>query len=79
MTKSKYLDGINDLLADSGFARYEHSLYMNVAATALILGVNAQQVSKIMQGYPKTKVGKDTRYLKSDVYEAMRNIETLMA
>jgi hypothetical protein len=75
MTKSKYLDEINTLLAGSDFERFKRSPYMNAAATAFVLGVKSKDISKIMQGRPKIDAGEETRYLKSDVYEAMRGSE----
>jgi hypothetical protein len=78
MIKARYIESMGKLLADTKYDRFAGSLYVNVSATSYLLGITQRQVRKIMQDYPKTRIGKDVRYLKADVYDAMTNLQNYM-
>jgi hypothetical protein len=79
MTKRSYLEDMSAMLTGTKHDRFARSVNLNVAATAFVLGVDKDQVKRIMQGYPRVQVGNSILYAKEDVYQAIKEKGVLTA
>ena len=73
-TRAEWMREIESLLTGTKHERFARAKTLNIAATAVILGIDKDRVSPLMKsaGFTGGKIGNSRLYDKSSVFEAAK-------